>query len=255
MESFGAYLKGLREEKGKTLEEIAENTKIAVANLHFLESDRYELLPPRVFVKGFIRSYVQELGLSPEATIRKFEEFTRDGELPDYGEEEHPVFHQQPAGGSFISSKWFTVALSTAGVVCLVFLLVAGVTRLFVWDNHTKGRQPVVKTSQPAGYDRSAVETEETQVADKPAAAGTSRAQAGKKILEIKALQSTWIRVEPDSGPAEELMMAPGDIQVFTAKESFSVQTGNAGGIKLRFDGRELPTLGRVNQTLSLTLP
>ena len=60
MESFGAYIKSLREEKGKTLEQISANTKIALANLEFLEKDRFELLPPRVFVKGFVRSYAQE---------------------------------------------------------------------------------------------------------------------------------------------------------------------------------------------------
>jgi hypothetical protein len=49
--------------------------------------------------------------------------------------------------------------------------------------------------------------------------------------------------------------MAPGDIQIFTAKMGFHLQTGNAGGIRLRFDGRELPALGKANQTLSLTLP
>jgi hypothetical protein len=49
--------------------------------------------------------------------------------------------------------------------------------------------------------------------------------------------------------------MAPGDIQIFTARDSFSVQTGNAGGIRLKFDGRELPPLGKINQSLSLTLP
>src|SRR5512139_1960954 len=97
MESFGEYLKSLREEKGKTLEQIAESTKIAVANLQSLERDRYDFLPPRVFVKGFIRSYLQELGLNPEEAIRRFEEFIQDGELPDYTAEEHPVFHQKPA--------------------------------------------------------------------------------------------------------------------------------------------------------------
>ena len=54
MESFGAYLRGLREKKGKTINDIAHGTKIAVANLDFLENDRFDLLPPRVFVKGFI---------------------------------------------------------------------------------------------------------------------------------------------------------------------------------------------------------
>jgi len=33
------------------------------------------------------------------------------------------------------------------------------------------------------------------------------------------------------------------------------IQTGNAGGIRLRFDGKEMPSLGKENQSLSLTLP
>jgi cytoskeleton protein RodZ len=82
-----------------------------------------------------------------------------------------------------------------------------------------------------------------------------AKAQSGKRSLEIRALANTWLRIEPDGGPAEEVFMAPGDIQIFTARDSFSVQTGNAGGIRLKFDGRELPPLGKINQSLSLTLP
>ena len=74
-------------------------------------------------------------------------------------------------------------------------------------------------------------------------------------MLEIRAVANAWIRVEADKGPAEELMMSPGDVQVFTANDGFTLQTGNAGGLRMRFDGKELPSLGKMNQTLSLTLP
>ncbi|MGB6065578.1 MAG: RodZ domain-containing protein [Desulfomonilaceae bacterium] len=242
MESFGQYLKGLREEAGKSIEEIAANTKIAVTNLEFLEQDRYDLLPPRVFVKGFIRSYVQELGLNADESIGRFDQFTKEGELPDYEEEEHPVFHQKAPDSSFINSSWFTLALTAAGVISIIILLLTGVSRVF-WKDTGSGRaQPSVKTVQPSR--RSA-----------PGIIESSRSKEGKKVLEIKALANTWIRVEPDGGPAEELVMAPGDVQIFTAKESFHLQTGNAGGIRLTFDGRDLPTLGKANQTLSLSLP
>lgn len=255
MESFGAYLKGLREENGKTLDEIAENTKIAVSNLDFLERDRFDLLPPRVFVKGFIRSYVRELGLDPEEAMRHFEEFTKDGELPDYGEEEHPVFHQKPAASSFIASNWFTVILTAAGIISLVILLMTGVTRLMESDDAAMDSQPAVHTAQPTEYTATEQSTPEVGGGNQTKFVDPARTQAGKKELKITALANTWIRVTPDSGPAEELIMAPGDIEIFTADKGFSLQTGNAGGIRLRFDGRELPTLGKKNQTLSLTLP
>lgn len=255
MESFGAYLKGLREEKGKTLEDIAESTKIAVSNLEFLESDRFDLLPPRVFVKGFIRSYVRELGLNPEEAMRRFDEFTKDGELPDYGEEEHPVFHQKPIAGSFVSTTWFTGILTAAGIVSLSILLLTAVTRLLETDRGTLVSQPGVRTAQPTGYAPKKEVPPNDEPRSQTAFSEQPRNQAGKKTLEIKALANSWIRVTPDSGSAEEFMMAPGDIQVFTANEGFSLQTGNAGGIRLRFEGRELQPLGKDNQTLSLTLP
>ncbi|MBM3302975.1 MAG: DUF4115 domain-containing protein, partial [Deltaproteobacteria bacterium] len=217
--------------------------------------DRFDLLPPRVFVKGFVRAYVQELGLNPEETMARFETFIREGELPDYGEEEHPVFHQRPFSSSFISSRWFTAVLTAAGLVSLSILLLAGASRLLMWEKQARVSQPMVKTAQPAGYAPSALPPDprpgEFQSPFGPASSG----QSGKKVLEIRALSNAWVRVAPDNGPGEELMMSAGDIQRFTADKGFSLQTGNAGGIRLRFDGRELPTLGKINQTLSLTLP
>jgi len=252
MDSFGAYLRSLREEKRKTLEEISESTKIAVASLDFLENDRFDLLPPRVFVKGFIRSYVQELGLNAEEAISRFEAFLSEGELPDYDEEDHPVFHRRPTTSSFISSRWFTVALTVAGFISLAILLLTGAGRLFMYGNEAKVLQPAVQTAQPGDFtDR------DHRTADEMArpVADLTQSQAGKKVLEIKAVETAWVRVTPDSGPAEELTMSPGDVQVFTAQSGFALQIGNAGGIRLRFDGREIRDLGKPNQTLSLSLP
>ena len=255
MKSFGAYLRSLREEQGKTLEEIAESTKIAVANLDLLERDRYELLPPRVFVKGFIRSYVQELGLSPEESLRQFEEFTKEGELPDYGMQETPVFSQDKSSFSFIHRSWFTIVLTAAGLICLGILMLTGATRLFFEDNSGKQLQPTVKTVQPGDYGPASVRKGEVTSRKQPVVPESRRMQGGRKVLEIRAVANTWIRIEADREPAEELMMGPGDVQVFTANEGFVLQTGNAGGLRVRYDGKELPSLGKMNQTLSLTLP
>jgi cytoskeleton protein RodZ len=255
MESFGQYLKNLREEKGKSLEEIAENTKIAVSNLESLERDRYDLLPPRVFVKGFIRSYIQELDLDPEEGLKRFEEFSKHGEFPDYSGEEHPVFHEKPPSTSFIGSAWFTIALTAAGVISLGILLVTLVTRVVWNEDGTKPARPSVSAVRPSAESQPETRPSATQRSpDREALTGAPGSRSGKKVLEIKALDNAWVRIEPDDGPAEELLMTRGDRQVFTAKNSFYLQTGNAGGIRLTYEGKELPPLGKVNQSLSLTL-
>jgi cytoskeleton protein RodZ len=255
MESFGAYLKSLREDKGKTLEEISESTKIAVANLVFLEQDAFDMLPPRVFVKGFVRSYVQELGLSPEEAVRRFDAFTKEGELPDYGVEDHPVFHQKPSPIALIRGQWFTVALTVLGGLSLIVLVVTAFNRLILERRGAADGLPTVTAIEPPPSQPATTKTEPSAKPTQAVATGPSRAQAGKKTLKIKAVATTWVWVQPDEGPAEERVMAPGDIQYFTAKSGFRLQIGNAGGLRIQFDGRELPPLGKMNQTVSITLP
>lgn len=252
MESFGAYLRSLREQNGKTLEQLSNSTKIAATNLDFLENDRYDLLPPKVFVKGFIRSYVRELGLDPEEAIAKFDDFVRDGEMPDLSDSESPVLINEPSKSSFIFNPWFTRILTVAGIISLGILILTGATRLFYSpqtpSESVLGREQA-SSSQKSLKQDSRHDTPQRSLSD------SQQPKAGKKILEIKASANAWVRVAPDGGPAEEFNMAPGDVQIFSANKSFSLMTGNAGGIRIRFDGKVLQPLGKNNQTLSLTLP
>ncbi len=72
--NVGEYLKSEREKKGLTIDHIAFATKISPMHLGAIESDRLDMLPSRVFVRGFLRSYAKELGLDPEAIILMYEE-------------------------------------------------------------------------------------------------------------------------------------------------------------------------------------
>lgn len=60
----GEQIKAAREEKGLSLKEISERTKISVATLQALEEERYEDMPnARVYVRGFVRCLAEEVGL------------------------------------------------------------------------------------------------------------------------------------------------------------------------------------------------
>ena len=249
MESFGSYLKTIREEQGKSLEDISENTKIAVTNLDLLEKDRYELLPPIVFVKGFLKSYAKNLDLDPEDTVRRLDVFLGQTREPERIEDTPPVtengkFNRFP----FIQNIWFTRILTVAGFFSLLILVMTVLGRIFIDDSprgqNSAGIQSFSTSAQTNTNDKA-----------QPSLTAIQPPHAGKKVLEIKAIANAWVRVEPDGGPAEEMIMAPGDIQIFTAKDNFRVITGNAGGIRMRFDGKVMPILGKSNQTLALTLP
>ena len=60
--SVGEYLAKLRKEKGKSIRDVAESTKVPADVLKKLEIGDWSDLPAPVFLKGFIRSYVRFVG-------------------------------------------------------------------------------------------------------------------------------------------------------------------------------------------------
>jgi cytoskeletal protein RodZ len=57
---------------GQTLEAIASRTKIRQAYLLAIEEDRFDALPPPVFLRGFVREFAACLGLAGDDTARAY---------------------------------------------------------------------------------------------------------------------------------------------------------------------------------------
>jgi transcriptional regulator with XRE-family HTH domain len=68
---IGQALRAIREHQGRSLEDLAEITRIRASYLSAIEELRLELLPSRPFTIGYIRAYAQALGLDPEAAVER----------------------------------------------------------------------------------------------------------------------------------------------------------------------------------------
>ena len=62
---MGADLRRIRESRGIALREVAASTKIGLRFLEYVEEDRFALLPPPVYLRGFLQEYARVLGLDP----------------------------------------------------------------------------------------------------------------------------------------------------------------------------------------------
>ena len=69
---FGARMRQAREQRGVSLRQIAERTKISVSQLEALERNDISRLPGGIFSRAFVRSYAAEIGVDPEQTVREF---------------------------------------------------------------------------------------------------------------------------------------------------------------------------------------
>ena len=121
MESVGSYIKRERDIRGITLEDISRSTKISIRFLKAIEADDYDSLPAETFLKGFLRSYAQSIGLDPQEAMLVYEQ-SKVSEAP--GEKDYSKKTSTPAKEK--SSKSINVKLVTAGVavaVCLIVLI------------------------------------------------------------------------------------------------------------------------------------
>lgn len=71
----GKTLKQIRERMSIDLETVAQETKINLKTLEFIEGEDLEKLPPLVYLKGFLKGYAQSLGLDPRKVVEEYLHF------------------------------------------------------------------------------------------------------------------------------------------------------------------------------------
>ena len=69
---LGVLLKNEREKNNLSHEQVAQMTKLRKHFLEALENEDWDSLTPAVFVKGFIRSYAQALGLDEKKALSAY---------------------------------------------------------------------------------------------------------------------------------------------------------------------------------------
>lgn len=68
-EHVGSYLRKQRESRGMTLAELSRAIKIKESSLAALEEARFEALPARVFVVGWVGAYARAVGADAEEAV------------------------------------------------------------------------------------------------------------------------------------------------------------------------------------------
>ncbi len=88
------------------------------------------------------------------------------------------------------------------------------------------------------------------------APAGAPASADAAHELRVSAAQETWFSLGIDDEPKRNIILQPGETRSWTAARGFTLTVGNAGGIAVSIDGRDLPPLGRAGQVVrNLRLP
>ncbi|WP_372631693.1 helix-turn-helix domain-containing protein [Cohnella sp.] len=72
MSDLGALLRKAREQRGYTLDDIQEYTKIRKRYLEAIETGEYKVLPGSFYVRAFVKTYAETVGLDAEEVLRLY---------------------------------------------------------------------------------------------------------------------------------------------------------------------------------------
>ena len=123
MFEIGNSLREARLRQGLDFSEIEQSTKIRGKYLRALEDEQFEVLPAQTYVKGFLRSYADYLGLDGQLYVDEFNSRYVRGELEE--EEEQRPFKPRTVrpgrGGAFQNKAVMITLAAIAGLTVFVF--------------------------------------------------------------------------------------------------------------------------------------
>jgi len=73
--------------------------------------------------------------------------------------------------------------------------------------------------------------------------------------LRITGIELCWIRAIVDGEQIPDTMLQPGQVKEIKANESVQLHLGNAGGVRIEYNGENLGTPGERGKTIRLTYP
>ena len=233
MFEIGNSLREARLRQGFELPRVEADTKIRAKYLRALEEEHFEMLPGDTYVKGFLRTYAEYLGLDGQLYVDEYNSrFARDEEFPPM-QSSGP--RRKPAART-MESNFVVVAL--AGIVAVTILVVVA------WKFGTSDSPTTTPLLDGAGSTTTQGGTDTNGQAQEPPAAPKPR----KARLVLRATGGDcWVQVR-STGASGELLyegtLQQGQTQRFAKWKKLWLQLGAPAYLKAKLNGHStgLPT-------------
>jgi cytoskeleton protein RodZ len=262
-------LKRTRLDRGFDLADIARETRIPLRHLSALEAGNFNKLPALAYSIGFVRTYARYLGIDADTAARQYKaETTQQDSMITAAPPEMDTESRLPSRNIMLGSL---AALATLAAVLIAYAALRddeeAAPEIAAAAEDAKpeaitpvqappvlsdtAAPPVAETILPPPVLTPDIAAPATAVPILPSANGPVLAGVPTVGLVLRAKEDSWIKVS-DGGPVSL------KIGILKAGETYSVpqvpnlrlQTGNAGGLDVIYNGRLMPPLGAKGEVL-----
>lgn len=243
MAGEGQMLRTARENKEWSLTDTEEITKIRVRYIQALEEENYGILPGSTYAKGYLRTYAKQLGLNSDEIVGLYSASMMPDSLSAQPVLKTLQIPEKPR------PLW--VRPSIIGGMVILLVLVFVVRGLFSTE-HKIADTPY--TSPPL---ISAPKTDVPDTSATPNKPETSQSTPPNVIAstgdgltaQLVFTQPCWIEIKVDDQAPFQGTFAAGTSKEIKGTEKIElVSIGNAGGLTVTLNGRDLPVLGKAGE-------
>lgn len=282
----GELLERARRERGLSLRDVENATKIRTRYLEGLEREDYSMLPDYVYVQGFLKTYANYLGLDGEGLAEDFKERRAprrerglNYERPRGSEFERPIM--SPGGLAGAERRRISSAAVLTVVLVLILIALVGGALYYVGSRSagTPGTgdaasvepAPSERQPEPAREPEPRPAREDAPTPEEPeqeAPPAEPAEPAGEQTPEEPADEAadgdvdvvvrvgdraSWLNVEVDGAVVYYETAQAGFVLNFEGREYVNVTAGDAGAVEVQVDGRNVGPLGYDGQVVKET--
>jgi len=225
MFEIGNSLREARVRKELDFPELEQGTKIRAKYLRALEDEAFETLPSSTYVKGFLRTYANYLGLDGQLYVDEYN--------VRYGSGDEALERRVRSSGSVARRPQQRRRRGfESKVVWLALMAIAAVTALVIaaWRYGGSGPQSL-PLSSPAAH--------------------PARARSGLVISAVGG--NTLLAVHAGSENGAQLWngtLTPGDTQRFDSRHGLWVYIGSPENVRMKLNGRSVVVGGSKPRSL-----
>jgi cytoskeleton protein RodZ len=280
MTSVGEILRSAREGQGRSMAEIAEELCITKRYLRALEENDLDCLPGTFFYKSFVRQYAAILGVAFSQLQPGVDEITASREDPPLPGQSSPGrstsdaspgledrlrarladwLPSQPPSAAPIrmrdpivqaSNRYYFSGRRTGVSVAALFGVLLICSGFYAWwseSPHPASSRTVAQVTHSApgsGYTTANVDTSES----------TDDSGVQQVVLNLSATERTWLSVTSDGKEIFSGILQPSETKTLTGLEKAKMKVGNAGGLDIRWNGKEIGPIGESGQVRIVVL-
>lgn len=140
MFEIGNALREARVGRNISLQQAEEETKIRVKYIQAMENEDFDVLPAGTYVKGFLRTYAEYLGLDYQVLLDEYNERFGTGEHREH------IIHQQRSSREVKAESPKRKSQANYLLVAIIAVVIVAVLAYLGWGN-PDNEEPVVATT------------------------------------------------------------------------------------------------------------